>query len=116
MSKYSTADGQKRLMAESMGLPPDTYTRVIDPLRHGDYGANPCGDGTFRIMLIRLTHTALDVVVTFISHLVVFVIGIAPASSAFPGAEIRLPAAATFATDFLACFSTQCLRISFDLA
>ena len=49
------------------------------------------------IMLIRLTHTALDVVVTFISHLVVFVIGIAPASSAFPGAEIRLPAAATFA-------------------
>lgn len=49
------------------------------------------------LMLIRLTHTALDVVVTFISHLVVFVIGIAPASSAFPGAEIRLPAAATFA-------------------
>ena len=51
----------------------------------------------YDFMLIRLTHTALDVVVTFISHLVVFVIGIAPASSAFPGAEIRLPAAATFA-------------------
>ena len=50
MSKYSTADGQKRLMAESMGLPPDTYTRVIDPLRPGDYGANPCGDGTFRMI------------------------------------------------------------------
>lgn len=40
-SLYSTAEGQKRLMAESMGLPPDAYTRKIDTRRAGDHGADP---------------------------------------------------------------------------
>lgn len=45
---YSTADGQKRLMAESMGLPSDTYARRVRPTPAGsDYGADPVGDGTF---------------------------------------------------------------------
>lgn len=47
---YSTPEGQKRLMAESMGLPPDTYTRTVDLSRKGDYGADPVGDGTFRMV------------------------------------------------------------------
>lgn len=53
MSKpdYSTADGQKRLMAESMGLPSDAYlSRPIRTDRPGDYGADPIGDGTFRMV------------------------------------------------------------------
>ena len=36
-------------MAESMGLPSDTYTRKIAH-RAGDYGADPLGDGTFRMV------------------------------------------------------------------
>jgi hypothetical protein len=50
MTDYSTADGQKRLFAESMGLPSDTYLRKVDPSRPGDYGADPLGDGTFRMI------------------------------------------------------------------
>lgn len=50
MTDYSTAHGQKRMMAESMGLPSDTYTRTIDTLAPGDYGADPIGDGTFRMV------------------------------------------------------------------
>ena len=46
---YSTAAGQKRLMAESVGLPSDTYTRIINTRVPGDYGADPVGDGTFRM-------------------------------------------------------------------
>lgn len=46
---YSTARGQKRLMAESMGLPSDTYTRTVK-IAAGDYGADPIGDGTFRMV------------------------------------------------------------------
>lgn len=49
-SDYSTATGQKRLMAESMGLPPDTYTRKVNVAAVGDYGADPLGDGTFRMV------------------------------------------------------------------
>jgi hypothetical protein len=46
----STANGQKRLMAESMGLPSDTYiSRAIIP-RSGDYGADPIGNGMFRMV------------------------------------------------------------------
>lgn len=37
-------------MAESMGLPSDTYTRKIDLSAPGDYGADPIGDGTFRMV------------------------------------------------------------------
>lgn len=47
---YSTGDGQKRLMAESVGLPSDTYTRKIDLTAAGDYGADPIGDGLFRMV------------------------------------------------------------------
>jgi len=47
---YSTADGQKRLMAESAGLPSDTYLKKINLVAVGDYGADPMGDGTFRMV------------------------------------------------------------------
>jgi len=48
---YSTAEGQKALMAESVGLPSDTYQRkAINVARAGDYGADPIGDGTFRMV------------------------------------------------------------------
>ena len=50
MTNYSSADGQKRLMALSAGLPADTYTRKVDLTRRGDYGADPIGDGTFRMV------------------------------------------------------------------
>lgn len=51
MADYSTSDGQKRLMAESMGLPSDTYTRKIKSRPAGeDYGSDPLGDGTFRMV------------------------------------------------------------------
>lgn len=47
----STADGQKRLMADSVGLPTETYiTRRIDTSHAADYGADPIGDGTFRMV------------------------------------------------------------------
>jgi hypothetical protein len=45
------ADKQKRLMAESMGLPSDTYiSKPINLLKQGDYGADPLGDGRFRMV------------------------------------------------------------------
>lgn len=47
---YSTPNGQKELMAISMGLPADTYTRKVDISRSGDYGADPIGDGMFRMV------------------------------------------------------------------
>ena len=47
---YSTAEGQKRLMAESMGLPSDTYSRRVDTSKPGDYGSDPIGDGMFRMV------------------------------------------------------------------
>ena len=51
MADYSTAEGQKRLMAESMGLPADTYTsRPVNLAKAGDYGADPLGDGRFRMV------------------------------------------------------------------
>lgn len=48
---HSTAEGQKRLMAEAMGLPADTYTRkAVNLDRRGDYGADPAGDGLHRMI------------------------------------------------------------------
>ena len=47
---YSSADGQKRLMAKSMGLPADTYLKKINITQGGDYGSDPLGDGTFRMI------------------------------------------------------------------
>lgn len=47
----STPDGQKRLMAISIGLDSGTYIKKpIDLTRKGDYGADPIGDGTFRMV------------------------------------------------------------------
>jgi hypothetical protein len=51
LGKYATADGQKRLMAESVGLPSETYIRrQLDTSKPGDHGADPIGDGTFRMV------------------------------------------------------------------
>lgn len=47
---YSSGDGQKRLMAESVGLPSDTYSRKITIVAGRDYGADPIGDGRFRMV------------------------------------------------------------------
>jgi hypothetical protein len=46
----STAEGQKRLMYESMGLTHEGM--VIRPWKPGDpdYGCDPLGDGTFRMV------------------------------------------------------------------
>ena len=48
---HSTVDGQKRLMAQSMGLDTETYiTQTIDLMAPGDYGCDPVGDGTFKMV------------------------------------------------------------------
>jgi len=48
---HTTGDGQKRLMALSMGLDPETYIgKKIDLNRAGDYGADPIGDGKFKMV------------------------------------------------------------------
>jgi len=48
---HTTADGQKRLMALSVGLDPETYiTKPIDVSRPGDYGCDPLGNGQFRMV------------------------------------------------------------------
>lgn len=49
-NNYSDADGQKKLMAEAMGLPSDTYTRTVNVNADGDYGADPVGSGMFRMV------------------------------------------------------------------
>jgi hypothetical protein len=47
----STSAGQKRLMAVSMGLPSETYIgKLIDLSHKGDHGADPLGDGRFRMI------------------------------------------------------------------
>lgn len=47
---HTTGDGQKRLMAVSVGMDSETY--VMKPLRitEGDYGADPLGNGMFRMV------------------------------------------------------------------
>lgn len=48
---YTTADGQKRMMAESVDMPSDTYLRrAVDTGAPGDHGADPIGDGTFKMI------------------------------------------------------------------
>ena len=48
---HTTADGQKRLMAESMGLDRESYiTKPIDISKPGDHGCDPVGDGTFKMV------------------------------------------------------------------
>jgi hypothetical protein len=50
MSKYSTADGQKRLMAESVGMDSEAWISRPVRIRPGDYGCDPIGDGMFRMV------------------------------------------------------------------
>ena len=45
----STPEGQRRLMAESMGHTYIPY-HAVDTSKAGDYGADPLGDGTFRMV------------------------------------------------------------------
>jgi len=48
---HTTADGQKRLMATSVGLDSETYiAKHIDVSAPGDYGCDPLGDGTFKMV------------------------------------------------------------------
>ena len=47
---YTCGAGQKRRMAESMGLPSNTYIRKVNMAAPGDYGADPIGDGAFRMV------------------------------------------------------------------
>jgi hypothetical protein len=46
---YATGSGQKRLMYKSMGrdIDPDAKVDVHAP---GDYGCDPVGDGTFKMV------------------------------------------------------------------
>lgn len=44
----SSGPGQKRLMYESVGLP--FVSGIIDTTTPGDYGADPLGNGTFRMV------------------------------------------------------------------
>jgi hypothetical protein len=45
---HTTALGQKRLMAESVG---QTFAHhTVNTSAPGDYGADPIGDGTFRMV------------------------------------------------------------------
>jgi hypothetical protein len=49
---HTTADGQKRLMAISMGLDSETYIRkpLASFVAGQDYGADPLGDGKFKMV------------------------------------------------------------------
>ena len=48
---HTTGDGQKRLMAVSVGMDSETYIgKPIDLNRPGDYGCDPIGDGTFKMV------------------------------------------------------------------
>ena len=49
---HTTGDGQKRLMAVSVGLDSETYiSKPLPPRKEGkDYGADPLGDGMFRMV------------------------------------------------------------------
>ena len=47
----STANGQKRLMAQSMGLDTETYiSKPIDVLKNGDYGCDPLENNKFKMI------------------------------------------------------------------
>jgi hypothetical protein len=48
---HSTGDGQKRLMAISVGMSSETYiAKSFRPESGQDYGADPLGDGKFRMV------------------------------------------------------------------
>lgn len=48
---HTTADGQKRLMAVSMGLDSETYiSKSIDVNNEKDYGCDPLGNNMFKMV------------------------------------------------------------------
>ena len=48
---HTTADGQKRLMAYSMGLDTETYIiKSINVTAPGDYGCDPLENGMFKMV------------------------------------------------------------------
>jgi len=47
---HTTGDGQKRLMAVASGLPQEIYIERPTLPTMEDYGADPLGDGTFRMV------------------------------------------------------------------
>ena len=48
---HTTADGQKRLMAISVGMDSETYiTKPIDIMKPGDYGCDPLGNGEWKMV------------------------------------------------------------------
>jgi hypothetical protein len=47
---HATGDGQKRLMAISMGLPQEVYTAPGPLPTNKDYGCDPLGDGKFKMI------------------------------------------------------------------
>ena len=47
---YSDADGQKRLMAESVGMDSEHWIGKVVLITAGDYGCDPIGDGMFRMV------------------------------------------------------------------
>jgi hypothetical protein len=48
---HTTADGQKRLMAISVGMNSETYiSQTVQRESGQDYGADPLGNGTFRMV------------------------------------------------------------------
>lgn len=50
-SRPATADGQKEMMATSVGLAPDHWTaKPIATMPGQDHGADPIGDGRFRMV------------------------------------------------------------------
>jgi hypothetical protein len=46
---HTTGEGQKRLMREAVGQP-YAPPQFIDTARPGDHGADPLGDGRFRMV------------------------------------------------------------------
>jgi hypothetical protein len=49
-SDYSSADGQKRLMAESVGEDSENWISRPVQITAGDYGCDPASDGMFRMV------------------------------------------------------------------
>lgn len=48
---HTTGEGQRMLMLQSVGMDPEFgRLRTVDTSVPGDYGADPIGDGTFRMV------------------------------------------------------------------
>lgn len=49
-SNYTSANGQKRMMAKSVGMDSEHWIGRSITATVGDYGCDPVGDGTFRMV------------------------------------------------------------------